>query len=240
MEEVSSLYNSKITCPVCESTIEYTKVKSKLIKLLRQDTDFCPWYEGENPIFYESVICPECGYASHVTTFEKVSRYERSKIRELITPKWKKRSFTGPRDIEKSLEAFKIVLMNLMAMEAEKSEIAKICLRIAWLYRYKGDKEQENRFLEFALKNYKIAFHGEELTDGKFDEYVCMFIIGELSKRLGHLNESSQWLSRLVTCYSDPNQKRHISSRLIETTRDLIQEIKDMKANQHNEEVSTA
>lgn len=240
MEEVSSLYNSKIKCPVCESSIEYTKVKSKSIRLLKQDTDFCPWYEEENPIFYEAVICPECGYGSHVTTFEKVNRHEKAKIKEKITPRWNKRAFTGSRTIEKSLEAFKIVLMNLVAREADKSDIAKICLRIAWLYRYKGDEEQENRFLEFALKNYKMAYHGEELSDGKLDEYICMFIIGELSKRLGKLNESSQWLSRLVTSYSDPNQKHLISNRLIETTRDLIQEIKDIKSNQRNEEASSA
>lgn len=240
MEKISPLYNSKFKCPVCESTVEYTKVKSKSIRLQKQDTDFCPWYEGENPVFYEAVICPECGYGSHVTTFEKANRYEKTKIKEMITPLWKKRAFTGSRTIEKSLEAFKIVLMNLVAREADKSEIAKICLRIAWLYRYNGEKEQENRFLEHALKNYKMAYHGEELSEGKFDEYVCMFMIGELSKRLGKLNESSQWLSRLVSCYSDPNQKHRISNRLIETTRDLIQEIKDMKANQHNEEASTA
>jgi len=233
--EVSALYNSKIKCPVCEATIEYTKVRSKSIRLIKQDTDFCPWYEGENPVFYEAVICPECGYGSHVTTFEKINRYEKAKVKEIITPKWTKRSFTGHRTIEKALEAFKIVLMNLTSMEAKKSEIAKICLRIAWLYRYEGNKEQEDRFLEHALKNYKIAYHSEELSDGKFDEYVCMFIIGELSKRLGKLSDSSQWLSRLISCYSDPSQKYRISSRLIETTRELIQEIKDIKANQQAE-----
>lgn len=240
MKTVSSLFNSKIECPVCESTIEYTKVRSKSIRLIKQDTDFCPWYEGENPVLYEAVICPECGYGSHVTTFENINRYEKAKLKEKITPRWKKRSFTGQRTIEKALEAFKIVLMNLIAMEANKSEIAKICLRIAWLYRYKNDKEQEKRFLNYALKNYKLAFHSEDLSQGKFDEYVCMFIVGELSRRLGKLDESYQWFSRLITCYADPKQKHRISSRLIETTRDLIQEIKDAKANQYNEEATSA
>ncbi|NMA66315.1 MAG: DUF2225 domain-containing protein [Clostridiaceae bacterium] len=240
MEEVSSLYNSKTKCPVCESSIEFTKVKSRSIRLIKQDTDFCPWYEGENPVYYEAVICPECGYGAHVTTFEKINRFEKTKIKEKITPRWKKRSFIGPRTIEKALEAFKIALMNLIASEANKSEVAKICLRIAWLHRYEGDEVQEKKFLEHALRNYKMAYQGEDLSEGKFDEYVCMFIIGELSKRLGKLDESSQWLSRLITSYSDPNKKNLISNKLIETTRDLIQEIKDMKANQSNEEASTA
>ena len=137
MGNVKPVYNSKITCPVCDSEIEYTKVRSKQIRLLRQDTDFCPYYDGVNPLFYEAVICSECGYGSHITTFSNVDRYARAKIKEKITPKWQKRSFTGERDLLHALEAFKIVLLSLYAMDGPKSEIGKISLRIAWLYRYR-------------------------------------------------------------------------------------------------------
>ena len=174
----------------------------------------------------------------HVTTFENINRYEKAKLKEKITPRWKKRSFTGQAYYRKALEAFKIVLMNLIAIESNRN--SQNMPQIAWLYRYKNDKEQEKRFLNYALKNYKLAFHSEDLSQGKFDEYVCMFIVGELSRRLGKLDESSQWFSRLITCYADPKQKHRISSRLIETTRDLIQEIKDAKANQYNEEATSA
>ncbi|NLY17545.1 MAG: DUF2225 domain-containing protein, partial [Clostridiaceae bacterium] len=41
----------------------------------------------------------------------------------------------------------------------------------------------------------------------------CMYIIGELCKRLGLYEESTQWLSRLIMSYSDPQQKE-IKSQL--------------------------
>ncbi|MEC0346694.1 DUF2225 domain-containing protein [Peribacillus frigoritolerans] len=42
------------------------------------------------------------------------------------------------------------------ALKKEKHIIlAGICLRIAWLYRIKQNKEQEERFLKFALKEYE-------------------------------------------------------------------------------------
>lgn len=231
MAEVSSIYNSKIKCPVCDSAIEFTKVRSRQIRLKKQDGDFCPYYEGINPLLYEAVICPECGYGSHVTTFSAINKYEKANILKKVTPKWHKRSFTGERDIEQALEAFKIVIVSLYAMEAPKSELAKISLRIAWLYRYKEENELEEKFLQHALDSYKEAYSQEELDEeGKLDKYTCKYIIGELSKRLGHYEESTQWLSRLIMSYADPQQKSKISQRLIETTRDLYQEVKDLIA----------
>lgn len=230
MEEIGSLYNSKTKCPACDAKIEFTKVRVRSVRLLRQDTDFCPYYEGENPILYEAVVCSECGYGSHVTTFENISRYEKDKVLARITSKWNKRSFTGERTLDQALEAYKIVYLNLYERESPKSEIAKICLRIAWLYRYKKETENEKKFLEHALNQYKIAYHDEDLSQGKFDEYTCMFIIGELCMRLGYYEESTQWFSRLIMCNSDPAQKSKIPHRLIESTRDLIQDIKALSA----------
>ncbi len=231
MEPISALYNSKTKCPVCDGEIEFTKVRIKAVKLLRQDTDFCPYYEGENPILYEVVVCPECGYGSHVTTFDNINKYEKVKIREKITSKWNKRSFLGERTIDNALEAYKIVYLNLYAREAIKSEMARICHRLAWLYRYKEDKELEKKYLEHALTQYKIAYHDEDLSHGRLDEYTCLFIIGEICMRLGLYEESTQWFSRLIMCNSDPAQKNKIPQKLIETTRDLIQENKSAVRN---------
>lgn len=231
MAEIKPIYNSKITCPVCETDIEVTKVRSRIIRLVKQDGDFCPHYDGINPLLYEAVICPECGYGSHITTFSQINKYEKIKVKEKITPKWHKRSFTGERDMEHAMEAFKLVLLNLYAMEAPKSEIGKISLRIAWLYRYKEEHQLEEKFLECALESYIEAYSQEDLIDeGKLDEYTCLYIIGELSKRLKRYEQSIQWLSRIIMSYSDPLQKSKISQKLINTTRDLYQEVKDLVA----------
>lgn len=231
MAEYKTIYNSHIECPVCNNNIEYTKIRSKTIRLLKQDSDFCPYYEGENPLFYEAIICSECGYGAHITNFQNINKYERARVKEKITKKWTKRNFSGHRDIEKALEAFKIVLLNLNDMKAPKSEMAKICMRLAWLYRYKNEEKTEKKFMEHALNNYMDAYSQEDLTaEGKLDQYTCLYIIGELCKRLGHYEESVQWLSRLIMSYADPQQKGKIPQRLIETARDLYQEVKDIMA----------
>lgn len=231
MDKIKPVYNSKITCPVCNKEIQYTKVRSKQIRLLKQDGDFCPYYEGVNPLFHEAVICPECGYGAHITSFSSINKYDRAKIEEKITPRWQKRSFLGERDLNQAMEAFKIVLLNLYAMDAPNSEIGKICMRIAWLYRYSEDHENENKFIVHALENYKKAYAQEDLSvEGKLDQYTCIYIIGELNKRLENYEESTQWLSKLIMSFSDPRKKEKIPNRLIEATRDLYQEVKDLMA----------
>jgi len=50
-----------------------------------------------------------------------------------------------------SIEAFKLALYNLCKISPKPIEYAKVCLRIAWLYRMKKDEQQEIKFLNHAL-----------------------------------------------------------------------------------------
>lgn len=226
MNQLNPLYQSEAKCPVCENKIEITKVRSRQIKLIRQDTDFCPHYSGVNPLYYEAVVCPLCGFASHISDIDHINRYEKKKVMDLITKKWVPRRFTGERTWEKALEAFKLVLLNLNCREAVQSDIAKTCLRIAWLYRYAGDAELEKRYLTHALNAYKKSYETENLAEGKLEDYTCVFIIAELSRRIGNAEDSMLWFSRLIGMYSDPKNKVRIPQKLIETTRDLVHELK--------------
>ena len=47
MAKLNPIYNSSLTCPVCDRKIEVTKVRSRFVKLSGQDEDFCPYYETQ-------------------------------------------------------------------------------------------------------------------------------------------------------------------------------------------------
>lgn len=226
MDQLKPTYQSEAECPVCERSFEITKVRSRAVRLVRQDTDFCPYYEGENPLYYEAVVCPHCGFSSHITAMDRINRYEKQKVRDFISKRWAPRSFSGERTWDKALEAFKIVLLNLNVREAAQSEIAKICLRIAWLYRYAADSELEQCYLNHALNSYRRAYEEEDLSDTGLDPFATLFIIGELCCRTGKESEGLQWFSRLIKEYSDPRNKGKIPNKLIETTRDRVHELR--------------
>lgn len=165
MAKLNPIYNSSLTCPVCDRKIEVTKVRSRFVKLSGQDEDFCPYYETYNPILYEAWVCKYCGYAAHSTVFTEVSFNERKQVLENIKPKWTSRDFTGERDIDKALETFKIVLYNLQVRGAPLSEFGKICLRIAWMYRYKGEWVDEYKYLKYSYEYYKNSYSQEYLSN---------------------------------------------------------------------------
>ncbi|WP_010244078.1 DUF2225 domain-containing protein [Acetivibrio cellulolyticus] len=218
-----SLYSKEIVCPVCKKKIEVTKVKSKACVIKSKDTDFCVYYEGINPILYDVWVCEYCGYASQGERFEGLADRDAKKIKENISPFWKSRKFCGERNIENALEAFKLALYNLQKIEAKASDFAKVCIRIAWLYRLSKD-ERENEFLKHALKFYKEAYQKETFPINKLDECTCMYLIAELNRRVGDIDESIMWFNKLI---SSPDAKAN--KVLLETARDQYHLAKEQK-----------
>lgn len=234
MAELTPLYNSQIICPVCEKSIQVSKVRSRFVRLIKQDDDFCPYYESVNPVLYEAWVCSNCGYAAHSTVFDKVTSNARNSVLQNITKRWTSRDFTGERDYEKALEAYKLVLYNLQVREAPYSEFAKICLRIAWIYRYMGNKAEEEKFLKYSYDNYKKAYTREALKDDSLDEFTIMYIIGVIAKRLNLINEAKHWFSRLISFSSSPEEKEKIKPHILEKAREQIQQFRDEIRNESN------
>lgn len=208
------LYNKAVTCPVCSKEFEITKFRSNGIKVASRDTDFCVYYEDFNPLFYDIWVCEHCGYAAQSEKFDSILFKETKIILETIKPRWTSRSFAGERTVDSAIETFKLALYNLHVRKAKSSELAKICLRLAWLYRLKKD-EREFEYLNYALKSYNEAFEKERFPIDKLDEFTCMYIIAELQRRLGNYGESVRWFSKLV---GSPDARRN--TKLIEAARE--------------------
>ena len=233
MTQLAPVYNSKINCPVCSNTFEVGKVRTKFVRSRGQDTDLRPLYEGENPLFYDPVVCPSCGFAHIGTTFEELTLNDFRVVREKITAKWTQRDFSGPRTVEQAIEAYKLALLNARIRQAPASELAKACLRLSWMYRIKGDTVLDFKFTEFAFTYYQDAYMKEHLPVGKLDEFTVMYMIGELGRRIGKYQESQTWFGRLMSEGMRPENKLRIPPNLLEMARDQVQVLKeDMKANE--------
>ena len=216
-----NLYHKTIKCPVCGKNFNITKVKSKGCRVSSRDTDFCVYYEDLNPIFYDVWVCEHCGYASQSEKFEDISSKDIKILNEKLAPRWTKRSYSGERSADIAIESFKLALLNLQVRNAKPSEFAKICIRLAWLYRIKKD-QKEHEFIKHALKYYSETYEKESFPVDKLDEFTCLYMIGELNRRAGNYEEAVKWLSRLI---SSPEARRN--PVLIETARDQFQLVKE-------------
>ncbi len=216
-----NLYLKETECPVCKRKFNATKVKARGCKVDKRDSDFCVHYVGINPLYYDAWVCEHCGYASQADKFLDITTREVDLVKKTIAPKWKQRSFEGERSVDTAIEAFKLVLLNHQVRGVKASEFAKVCMRIAWLYRFKED-DRENEFVKFALKYYTETYEKERFPADKLDENTCIYMIAELNFRAENYEDSVKWFSRLIG-----SQEARKNPALIEAARDQFQLVKE-------------
>ncbi|WP_341876795.1 DUF2225 domain-containing protein [Defluviitalea saccharophila] len=192
------LYEKTVECPVCGNTFTVIAVKQKAYVVESRDTDFCVRYKEINPLLYDVWICQLCGYAAQKSTFPDISFKRAKLIQEYITPKWVARESEKIIDYDKAISRFKLALISAQISKAKASEVAGLCLKIAWTYRFMGETEKEKNFLTNALDKYLEAYAKERFPLENMDEPTVTYLIGELYRRLGNLEEAATWYSKVI------------------------------------------
>ena len=205
MREVSELYDKKIKCPVCDVQFTTKKVRTSKLKLIKRDADFLSYYEGENPLFYNVFVCPNCGYAALEEKFNKIKPREKEKIKNTISTKWNKQSFSDKRTVDEAIDAYKLALLSGEILEYSKYDLGNICLRLCWLNRIKEDKEEEDRFTILARDLYRQAYTTESINMGAT---TLSYLIGELSRQIEDIEESLNWFN---TTLRSPDIKENVA-----------------------------
>ncbi|MBU5425867.1 DUF2225 domain-containing protein [Tissierella pigra] len=194
MSETNELFDKKVNCPICKREFTTKKVRTSRLRLIKRDEDFLNHYSTENPIKYSVFVCPHCGYGALETRFEDIKPSEIEIIRKNISPKWYKRDFGGIRNLEESIETYKLALLAANLINAKKIEIANICLNLGWLYRLSEKNDEEIRFLTLARDTFIDVYNNESLIGTNMDESKLCYLVGELSRRIGEKDKASSWL----------------------------------------------
>jgi uncharacterized protein (DUF2225 family) len=120
------------------------------------------------------------------------------------------------------MKVYKLALLSAQSIGEKQRVIAGILHHIAWLYRYEGNQQEEQRFMRFALQAYIKVYEeeGSELNNAKL-----MYLIGELNRRTGELTEAVKWFSRIV------GDKRIMDAAMIRKSREQWQLIREQLNN---------
>ncbi|ERI92577.1 hypothetical protein HMPREF1982_02185 [Clostridiales bacterium oral taxon 876 str. F0540] len=216
----NSLYDATVTCPVCQSVFQARSVKSSAIRRQKSDSDLFVRYASVNPYFYEVYLCNVCGYAAMKQDFEKIRDYQVELVQKKITPRWQGRRYPEVYTAEIAIERYKLSLLNSVVIEAKSSKKALNCLRIAWMYRLQEDETNEKLFLAQALEGFSDAYSSEDFPICGMDKFTLMYLLGELNRRIGNLEEANKWLSKVITTPSTPQKIKDLAR----DQRDLIKE----------------
>ena len=222
ISEESLLFDKTHKCPVCDSEFKCKMVRTGKAKLVSQDMDLRPKYQGIDPLKYDAILCPVCGYASLNRYFNFVMSSQAKQIKEQISSTFKYTSENGKTySYDEAITRHKMALLNTVVKRGKVSERAYTCLKLAWLFRgkravmmqgeYSKEEakalyEEEKECLKNAHEGFVAAFSQEEFPMCGMDQYTVTFLVAELSRRIGEYEEAKRWVSKVLVA-RDANRR---------------------------------
>ncbi|NLJ95637.1 MAG: DUF2225 domain-containing protein [Clostridiales bacterium] len=237
--EEDIIFDKTYNCPVCDSEFKSKMVKTGRVKLKSLDTDLRPQYLQADPLKYDAVLCPHCGYAALNRFFKYVTETQAELIKTNITAKFKSPADTGSiYSYDDAIARHKMALVNSIVKKAKVSERAYTCLKTAWVIRGKYESlpadtpnykkviqkliKEEMEFINNAYEGFSEAFMKESFPMCGMDENTITLLVAELARKIGKIDESSRWISKILI-------SRDASERIKEKARDIKELIKEEK-----------
>lgn len=215
-KEEEVLYDKGYSCPVCDNEFKAKVVKTGKVRMAGSDIDLRPKYEDVDPLKYDAIVCPKCGYASLARFFSHISEQQIKLIRAGITPSFKGiDDQSGTYSYDNAITRHELALANSVVKKGKASEKAYTCLKIAWLKRGKIEnldrdvkdrektiaaaKAEEKAYIAKAYEGFKVAMSKESFPICGMDEWTFVYLVAELAYECGDYSNAMKLLSDVVS-----------------------------------------
>jgi len=237
--EEDVIFDKTFTCPACDQEFKSKMVKSGKVKLLTLDTDLRPIYENFDPLKYDAIVCPSCGFSALNRFFQYVTSAQVGLIKKNITAAFRGIKEEGPiLTYDDAVSRHKLALVNAVVKRAKTSERAYTCLKTAWVIRGKAEhlpkelpdydnqinalEKEELDFLSKAYDGFEEAFSKEMFPMCGMDETTITIIMADLARRIGKSADAGRYISKVLT-------SRDANERIKQKAREIKDMIKDQK-----------
>lgn len=218
--ERDAVFEKKYECPVCDAKFTQKAVRMGAIRPISTDTDLRRKYKHFDPIKYDIIACPKCGYAAMgQQSFKLMSSLQRKLLKEQIQANFKGLPEAGElMSYEDALVRYKLALYSGIVKKSKTSERAYLCLKLAWLYRSMGEeldlseesskeklkkyKEEEKSYLEKAYTGFGTAVQNEMFPICGMDENTFNYLYAELARRTGNLDVAKRMIGLILVSKS--------------------------------------
>ena len=230
MTERDYLLLKKYECPVCDWKINSLMVKAGKARKNGHDLDLRIHYEGVDPVKYDVISCPYCGYSAIASQFDTLLKVQRDQIKEQVCVNympdddWEK--IEEPYSYKKAITRFKLALVCAMVKRVKPSELGIISLKLHWLLEsymeeldedsdeYRKCMEDNKECMRNAYDAFKKAFSSENLPVYGLDESTMPYMISALGYEIGEYEEAKSIIGRVIT-------SRSANDRIKNMARDL-------------------
>lgn len=217
------LYTVDKQCPICNGQVVVTKVRNRL-SIVRRDSDFCVHYQEVNPYYYGIWVCPHCGYAAQDTYFMTVAPAAVAKIKQFLASRQVNIHYDGERTCQQAVATYKLAIFYAGLIHSLPSRLASLYLKLGWLYRECGEQRLEKLALEKAREQYEQALLKERMPLGNMSEVAVEYLIGELLRRTGCIDQALTYLGKVVA-----SPQARVEKQIMELARIAWQAARESK-----------
>ena len=218
-DERECLFGKSHTCPVCYKEFKALTARQSKIRPAGMDRDLRPRFKNFDPMKYDVILCPNCGYAALGRFFHTITPPQAKLVKEGIS-----RNFHAIPDKEyftydEAFLRYQLALGNAVVKKGKAGEKAYLCLKMAWLLRGKREAieagkdevdpdkmeetisdliQDETELLTNALDGFLNARQNESFPICGMDESTLDYIIAVTAMRLEKYDLVNQMLNVLL------------------------------------------
>lgn len=224
------LYDRHIDCIVCHQPYITKKVRSRYIKTVRHDTDFCSYYENEkvNPLLYYVSVCPNCGFSASEEFSSHFPAITLQTIQTKICSNWSKQDYCDSRSFQDAINTYKLGIYSAILKKEKHITIAGLYMRLGWIYRTSLHQDEEIRFMKLALREYVNSYMKDDFKETNMSEVRLLYLIGDLNRRLKEYKQAIRYFSKVIE-----RKKDTVEKRIVEMARERWYEIREAQKNVH-------
>ena len=235
-DEADMLFKKTYECPVCDTKYQCLTVKSNRARAIRIEKDLRPVYQdGFEPIKYEALVCPVCGYSVMSRYFQPLAPTQRKWIKDSIGVNFNVYiPDSSTITYDEAIERITLVLASSIVKKAKASEKAYVCLKGYWLCKsyaeammedddfdaakLKEIKEKQDEFRTNAYEGFISARQSETFPMGGMDESTLDYLLAEMSLELDRIDVASKLVASIL-------QSSVAAPRMKDKARELKEEI---------------
>ncbi|MCR4930288.1 MAG: DUF2225 domain-containing protein [Lachnospiraceae bacterium] len=227
MSEADKVFKKSYKCPICDSNFKSLTVKQGKARMIDTDIDLKVNYRDIEPLKYDIILCPVCGYAALERYFDRVSAFQRKNIIDKICQSFRyvfedKDEF----DYDDAITRYKFAFLTSQVKMSKNSEFGFLCLKMGWLYRSYANsldekmqkkkaelKEQEKNYLNNAFNYFETARAKEQSPICGMDELTFDTLLASLCVELQKKEEAKKYMSIIL---SNRNATKRVKDKIFD------------------------
>ena len=244
IKEIDLIFDKSHDCPVCEKSFKAKTLRNGKVRMRDMDQDLKPNFDYIEPLKYDIVVCPHCGYAVANKYFSALALTQKKLVKEKICDHFK--GIHVSEDVysyDEALDRYKLALACAMVKISKASEKAYLCLKAGWLARsyIKELENAENRdeakitelrtleedFLRKAYDGYLMAIGNEQMPISGMDERTIDYLLGALGCRFNDFDVSVRMVQKILL---DKNTPKRIKDKTLILKEELAAKVKASKS----------